>query len=38
MNRDILKQIMIDQKEIYLNNSLLHRLYPLEEGVVDSLN
>ena len=27
MNRDILKQIMIDQKEIYLNNSLLHRLY-----------
>ena len=33
MNRDILKQIMIDQKEIYLNNSLLHRLYPLEEGV-----
>ena len=33
MNRDILKQIMIDQKEIYLNNPLVHRLYPLEEGV-----
>ncbi len=33
MNRDILKQIMIDQKEIYLNNPLLHRLYPLEEGI-----
>ena len=33
MNRDILKQIMIDQKEIYLHNPLLHRLYPLEEGV-----
>ena len=33
MNRDILKQIMIDQKEIYLNNPLVHRLYPLEKGV-----
>lgn len=32
MNRDILKQIMIDQKEIYLNNPLVYRLYPLEEN------
>lgn len=33
MNRDILKQIMVDQKDIYLNNSLIARQYPLEENV-----
>ena len=33
MNRDNLKQIMIDQKEIYLNNPLIARHYPLEENV-----
>ena len=33
MNRDNLKQIMIDQKEIYLNNPLISRHYPLEDNV-----
>ena len=33
MNRDTLKQIMIDQKEIYLNNPLITREYPLENNV-----
>lgn len=33
MNRDILKQIMIDQKETYLNNTVITRQYPLEENV-----
>lgn len=33
MNRDTLKQIMIDQKEIYLNNPLITRKYPLENNV-----
>lgn len=33
MNRDILKQIMIDQKETYLNNTIITRQYPLEENV-----
>lgn len=33
MNRDTLKQIMIDQKEIYLNNTIITRQYPLEENV-----
>lgn len=33
MNRDTLKQIIIDQKDIYLNNPLISRQYPLEENV-----
>lgn len=33
MNRDALKQIMVDQKEIYLNNPLITREYPLENNV-----
>ena len=33
MNRDILKQIIIDQKEMYLDNSLISRDYDLEENV-----
>ena len=33
MNRDTLKQIMVDQKDIYLNNPLITRHYPLEEHV-----
>ena len=33
MNRDTLKQIMIDQKEIYFNNPLITREYPLENNV-----
>lgn len=33
MNRDILKQIIIDQKEMYLNNPLISRDYDLEENV-----
>ena len=33
MNRDILKQIIIDQKEMYLNNLLISRDYDLEENV-----
>ena len=33
MNRDTLKQIMIDQKETYLNNSIITRQYILEEDV-----
>ena len=31
MNRDTLKQIMVDQKDIYLNDPLIARHYPLEE-------
>lgn len=33
MNRDSLKQIMIDQKDIYLNNPLVLRQYSLESNV-----
>ena len=33
MNRDTLKQIMIDQKDIYLNNPLIARHYHLEENI-----
>ena len=33
MNRDTLKQIMIDQKEIYLNNPMIPRHYSLEDNV-----
>lgn len=33
MNRDTLKQIMIDQKETYLNNTIITRQYPSEENV-----
>ena len=33
MNRDTLKQIMIDQKETYLNNTIITTQYPLEENV-----
>ena len=33
MNRDILKQIMIDQKEMYLNNPIVHRDYNLEDNI-----
>lgn len=33
MNRDILKQVMVDQKDIYLNNPLISRHYPLEENI-----
>lgn len=33
MNRDTLKQIMIDQKDMYLNNPLISRHYPLEDNV-----
>lgn len=33
MNRDTLKQIIIDQKEIYLNNTIITRQYLLEENV-----
>lgn len=33
MNRDTLKQIMIDQKETYLNNTIITRQYTLEENV-----
>ena len=33
MNRDTLKQIMIDQKDIYLNNPIIPRHYPLEDNV-----
>ena len=32
MNRDTLKQIMIDQKDIYLNNPLITREYFLEDN------
>ena len=32
MNRDTLKQIIIDQKDIYLNNPLISRQYQLEEN------
>lgn len=33
MNRDTLKQIIIDQKTIYLDNPFITRHYPLEENV-----
>ena len=33
MNRDYLKQIMIDQKEMYLNNPIVRRNYQLEDTV-----
>ena len=33
MNRDYLKQIMIDQKDMYLNNTIIKRDYHLEDNV-----
>lgn len=33
MNRDILKQIIIDQKEMYIDNPMISRDYDLEENV-----
>lgn len=33
MNRDVLKQIIIDQKEMYFGNPLISRDYDLEENV-----
>ena len=33
MNRDVLKQIIMDQKEMYLGNPLISRDYDLEENV-----
>ena len=33
MNRDTLIQIMVDQKDIYINNPLISRHYPLEEKI-----
>lgn len=33
MNRDVLKQMIIDQKEMYLGNPLISRDYDLEENV-----
>ncbi len=33
MNRDVLKQIMADQKDIYLKNPIIARHYPLEENI-----
>ena len=33
MNRDLLKQIIVDQKDIYLTNPLIPRQYILEENV-----
>ena len=33
MNRDYLKQIMIDQKETYLNNPMIKRDYQLKDNV-----
>ena len=33
MNRDALKQIMVDQKETSLDNHLITREYPLENNV-----
>ena len=33
MNRDILKQIIIDQKEMYLDNPMISRNYDLEDNV-----
>ncbi len=33
MNREILKQIIVDQKEMYLNNSMVKRNYELEDNV-----
>lgn len=34
MNRDTLKQIMIDQKDIYLSNPLITRQYSLETMLI----
>mgnify|MGYP004600722583 CR=1 FL=1 len=33
MNRDYIKQIIVDQKEMYLNNPLISREYSLEESI-----
>ena len=33
MNRDTLKQIMVDQKDIYLNHPLIIRHYPIEANI-----
>ena len=33
MNRENMKQILIDQKEMYLNNSVIFRNYELEDNV-----
>lgn len=32
MNKDVLKQVIIDQKDMYLNNPMIKRHYPLEEN------
>ena len=34
MNRDILKQIIVDQKEMYLYNPIISRNYDLEEVIL----
>lgn len=33
MNRDVIKQVIIDQKDMYLNIPLITRHYPLEDNV-----
>ena len=33
MNRENMKQILIDQKEMYLNNSVIYRDYEPEDNV-----
>ena len=33
MNRDVLKQIIIDQKEMYLDNPIVSRDYCLEDNI-----
>lgn len=33
MNRDYLKQVIIDQKEVYLNNPIVRRDFELEENI-----
>ena len=33
MNRENMKQILIDQKEMQLNNSVIYRNYELEDNV-----
>jgi predicted AAA+ superfamily ATPase len=33
MNRDILRQVIIDQREMYLNARIVHREYKIEDGV-----
>ena len=33
MNRENMKQILIDQKEMYINNSFVYRDYELEDNI-----